>query len=184
VVAPPEAPKPARVPKVRPNPEPGYSKAFDNFVGEHDSDIEGLLAYALYKRTVRDQCRQGVAVDGRLRDPPKSEVDTYKSSANNLIEQLVIDYEQTIRAELQQSYYEDRLEQVKGEIKAMIRSRTSFAGQIVINLIGWVITLAITLLVFFALRAGSVDQMVTDRVDAVLREEAQSSPSGVTRPVS
>ena len=67
MAAPPE--KARRRPTAALNPPvTGFSKAFDNFVRDDSEDIEGLLAYALYKRTVRDQCRQGVAVDGKVRN--------------------------------------------------------------------------------------------------------------------
>lgn len=154
-----------RAERIRKNPGPGFSKAFDNFVSDDQADLEGLLAYALYKRTVRDQCRQGVAVDGRLRDPPKSEVDTYRSSAREMIETVLTDYENDVRADLQASHYDQKLEQWKGEIKATIRNRTSPAGQIVVNLIAWMITLGISLIVYFAARAMTVDQVVAGQAE-------------------
>lgn len=158
--------EPARKPRT---PKSEFSRAFDNFVDHDNEDIEGLLAYALYKRTVRDQCRQGVAADGRLRNPPKSEVETYRASARDMIETLLTDYENDVRPDLQRSYYDEQLERWKGEIKAVIRNRTSTAGQIVTNLIAWAITLAISLIVYFAARAMTIDQVITEQAERQLK---------------
>lgn len=143
----------------------GFSKAFDNFVKNDSEDIEGLLAYALYKRTVRDQCRQGVAVDGKVRNPPDSEVETYRASARDMIETLLTDYENDVRPDLQRSYFDEQLERWKGEIKATVRSRTSTSGQILSNLVAWVITLAISLIVYFGVRSMTIDQMIQQQTE-------------------
>ncbi|MBW8303526.1 MAG: hypothetical protein K0M78_06210 [Brevundimonas sp.] len=155
-----------------------YSKAFDNFVGDNPDDVEGLLGYALYKRSIREQCKNGGATDGVLRNPPDKEVEVYRSAARAMIETVMEDFESLASEQWKQSHYDKRLETWKGEIKAMIRGRTTLTGAILSNMIAWVITLAITLLVYFGLKATSVEDQIAAQVDRELaRQQARPAAS-------
>jgi hypothetical protein len=161
--------KPAKLPPA------DYSRAFDNFVGENPDDVEGLLGYALYKRSIRDQCKNGSSTNGALRNPPEREVEVYKSAARALIEAVLEDFEAQVSEQWKQSHYDTRLETWKGEIKAMIRNRTTLSGAITANMFAWIITLAITVLVYLAVKSSSIEDYITARVDAAI--DRQRSPA-------
>jgi hypothetical protein len=158
------APQPAKRAKLA--SQTTFSKAFDNFVGDNPDDVEGLLAYALYKRTIRDRCRNGAAATQVIeRDPPESEVQTYRNSAKTMIEEVMQIYEEEASPDWQQSYFEQRLGEWKGEIKSTIRNRTSVGGQIFVNLIAWAITIVLSLVIYYAVTAQDIDDIVRQKVD-------------------
>lgn len=174
-------PEPLLLPAPQPEPKQdkkrgkaesaAFSKAFDNFVGDEPGDVEGLLAYALYKRTIRDHCRNGVSTILAIeRDPPKSEVETYRDSARQMLEEVMQIYEQEAAPDWQQSYFETRLGEWKGEIKALIRNRTSMGGQIAVNLAAWVITIVLSLAIYYALTVQDVDDVIRQKVDQAVAD--------------
>lgn len=66
-------------------PNTGYSKAYEVFV-EEPGDIVGLLAYALYKRSINERKTNGSDVlVGAQRNPHAHEIETYKSVAENYL---------------------------------------------------------------------------------------------------
>lgn len=148
-----------------------YSRAFDNFVSDNPDDIEGLLGYALYKRSIRELCRSGGQTDGNLRNPPDAEVKVYRSAARAKIEEMLEVFELEAAEQWKQSHYDTRLETWKGEIKAMIRARTTTSGAVLSNMIAWVLTIAISLLVYFGFKSSSIEEQVAARVDAAIAQQ-------------
>ena len=130
-----------------------YSKAFANFV-EASDDVEGLLAYALYKRTINERRSLGLPDDSGKRDPRKQEIEIYRTQAARYLETFgatVIEAERAdiIAQGIQESTLElgRRLESLSREIK----SATGFWWPgVVVGVVAWLISIALTILVVFA----------------------------------
>lgn len=174
---------PAPKPKAKAEQQAPFSKAFDNFIGDNPDDVEGLLAYALYKRTIRDQCRNGISPMASIhRDPPESEMRTYRASAAQMLSEVMTDYEDQVSEDWKRSYYEARLGEWKGEIKALIRNRTSMVGQIGVNLIAWIITIILSLAVYFAVRTQTIDNLVREQVETAMARQHYSAVEQAKQP--
>jgi hypothetical protein len=65
-----------------------YSRAFDNIVQDED-DVVGLLAYALYKRAIREEAQDGRRSPGDTRNPPRTVVETYRSAAQMMLGDVI-----------------------------------------------------------------------------------------------
>ena len=130
-----------------------YSKAFANFV-ETPDDVEGLLAYSLYKRTINERRSLGILVSNDQRDPQKHEIEIYKTQAARYLETFgatVIEAERAgiIVEGVQGSTVEStrRLDIISKEIKA---STGFWWPGVVVGVVAWLISIAITILIVFA----------------------------------
>ena len=134
-----------------------YSKAFANFV-ETSDDVEGLLAYALYKRTINERRSLGLSDNNGKRDPQKQEIEIYRTQAARYLETFgatVIEAERAniIAQGVQESMFElsHRLDGLSREIKREIRVSTGFWWPgVVVGVVSWLISIALTILVVFA----------------------------------
>jgi len=130
-----------------------YSKAFTNFV-ETSDDVEGLLAYALYKRTINERRSLGRPVSDGQRDPQKHEIEIYRTQAARYLETFgatVIEAERAniIAEGVQESTSEliCRLDVISREIK----SSTGFWWPgVVVGVVAWLISIVLTILIVFA----------------------------------
>lgn len=130
-----------------------YSKAFTNFV-EAPDDVEGLLAYALYKRTINEHRSLGRSSSNDQRDPQKHEIEIYRTQAARYLETFgatVIEAERAniIAQGVQESTFElvRRLDVISKEI----RSSTGFWWPgVVVGVVAWLISIVLTILVVFA----------------------------------
>ena len=64
---------------------PSYSRAFETLVREPE-DIVGLLAYSLFKASIRERVRGGQEVPRHLRNPTAAETDAYRGQAERILE--------------------------------------------------------------------------------------------------
>ena len=64
------------------------SKAFANFVETFD-DVKGLLAYALYKRTINERRSLRRSDPSDQRDPQKHEIEIHRTQAARTLKLLV-----------------------------------------------------------------------------------------------
>ena len=131
----------------------GYSRAFANFV-EASDDVEGLLAYALYKRTINERRSLGFSDNDSKRDPQKQEIEIYRTQAARYLETFgatVIEAERAniIAQGVQESTFElgRRLDGLSREIKV---STGFWWPGVVVGVVAWLISIALTILVVFA----------------------------------
>ena len=131
----------------------GYSKAFANFVDAPD-DVEGLPTYALYKRTINERRSLGHPDSSDQRNPQKHEIEIYRTQAARYLETFgatVIEAERAniIVQGVQESAAEfgRKLE----ELSRQIKTSTGFWWPgVVIGVVAWLISIALTILVVFA----------------------------------
>jgi len=123
-----------------PNAPDPYSKAFETLVSEPDEDIVGLLAYSLFKASIRERAQAGQDVRGPLRNPTKTEAAAYRGQAERILEtyaaQAIEDARPGIVATAQSA--------AKTEIIAEIRRRTGWWPTIVAGMVVWVVTIILT----------------------------------------
>ena len=135
----------------------GYSKAFANFV-EASDDVEGLLAYALYKRTINERRSLGISDNNGKRDPQKQEIEIYRTQAARYLEAFgttVIEAERAniIAQGVQESTFElsRKLDGLSREITREVKASTGFWWPgVVVGVVAWLISIVLTILVVFA----------------------------------
>lgn len=130
-----------------------YSKAFINFV-EASDDVEGLLAYALYKRTINERRSLGFSESDGKRDPQKQEIEIYRTQAVRYLETFGATVIEAERANIiAQGVRESTLElsrKLEGLSKE-IRASTGFWWPgVVVGVVAWLISIVLTILVVFA----------------------------------
>jgi hypothetical protein len=136
-----------------------YSLAFERFV-ENEHDIEGLLAYALYKATVREDALRGFK-SGNARDPSPAMVKTFKEAAvarliefaDGMIEDATPELQQSAALDAVSGLHQTLTSQMAtavSTLKSHVDDRTGLRPSIFANVVAWVFTLAITALVLIA----------------------------------
>ena len=131
-----------------------YSRAFEALVEEGDEqDIVGLLAYSLFKASIRERTRSGQEVPRDLRDPTKSEREAYRGRAERILEK----YGQGTIAEATPDILESARTGAKADIlreieqvRATVIDRTSAVPAIGYGILAWFISIIITLVITFA----------------------------------
>lgn len=123
-----------------------FSRAFENFVHE-SNDIVGLLAYARFKQTIRDECMQGNYVTGNLRNPPASTVDVFRSAAERDLSEFASSAIDDARSEIQQSATLNAITSTESSLIELITQRTGRLSSIVTNIVAWLVTLGISALI-------------------------------------
>jgi hypothetical protein len=124
-----------------------YSKAFENLVREQD-DLEGLLAYALYKQTLHERRQNGMPISSSAdRSLASSEISTFRSMARTSLKA----FESIVIAREKDDIVKAGALSVTESIKRTINERTAvlpsiFIG-IVVGIVAWVLSLGITIVV-------------------------------------
>jgi hypothetical protein len=147
------------------SPEPNqlaeYSLAFDRLV-DGDDDTIGLLAYALFKKAIREDAQRGVAITAAARNPAPTVVRTYRHAAESIFGDAV---ERSLTAnlvELQQSAALDAINTSTIDLKAHIDSRTNFGSALLTSVFAWIVTLAITVLIIWLIGAPDPARVIAD----------------------
>ncbi|BCH62643.1 hypothetical protein RvVAT039_pl12130 (plasmid) [Agrobacterium vitis] len=145
-----------------------YSKAFENMVNGPD-DVVGLLAYALYKQTIAEDALQGQHPTSAQRNPGVVAVALYRSSAEQKLSAFASSVLEDAREGIQQSAIIDKLQEVEGRVKSHVSSKTSFGMALFTNVIGWLLTLAITVLVILVAAASGVGDSFLSRFEKAMQ---------------
>jgi hypothetical protein len=125
---------------------PQFSRAFENLVQSSD-DTVGLLAYALYKQGIREEVKNGQTNHGPHRNPPPSTIDVYRQSAERRLQEFAAAAIDQARPQIVDARTIAALDEVKIEIVSCVNARTSTRSAIATNLIAWVISMALTILI-------------------------------------
>jgi hypothetical protein len=149
------------------SPEPTYSRAFNNIVQDKD-DVVGLLAYALYKRAIREDAMGGKRPPGSERNPSETTVETFRSAAQQILGEIVSASLEGAKAELQISAALDAIDTAESNIQRHVTERTGFMPSLVANVLAWAFTLFITVLIFFALDRPSPEEVIAARAEEAL----------------
>ena len=134
------------------------SKAFESFVIEPDDPL-GLLAYALYKRSIHERMANGgPATEPQHRNPQPHEIEVYTNQADTYLQAFkksVIDSE---RASILKDGLGGLADQVIGtieksneDIKHAIRAATGFWWPgVVVGVVAWIISIVLTIVVVYS----------------------------------
>lgn len=141
-----------------------YSRAFDNFV-QSDDDVVGLLAYALYKRSVREEAEQGRRSSGDTRNPPPTVVSTYRQAAERELTEVVNASIEAAKPEIQRSATLDSIDKARSDLAEHITSRTSFGQALLANIIAWGFTLFVAALILYLARGPSPEEVLSEAAD-------------------
>lgn len=148
-----------------------YSRAFENLVGD-DNDLVGLLAYALFKQSVREAVQQG-QTSPFSRNPPASVVNTYRLSATRRLEQFAASVVDDQKIELLDSTTVEAVRNAASDIKVHVSQRTNFGSALLTNIIAWLVTLAITVAVIWLSGRASPEDVIVGAAQKA--DEARSA---------
>lgn len=137
-----------------PTPSREYSRAFETLVEEGDEDdVVGLLAYSLFKSSIRERVRLGQTVPIHLRTPTVAERDAYRGRATRILER----YAEGAIAEAEPDITETARAAAKSEIiteigsvKTLVTDRTRAWPAIGYGVAAWLISIVITVVVVLA----------------------------------
>jgi hypothetical protein len=150
-----------------------YSRAFDNIV-QDENDVVGLLAYALYKRAIREEAEAGNRSDGDGRNPSRTVVETYRAAAERKIEEVVQQTFDAAQPELQMSAAIDAVETARSNIVEHVTNRTAWLPAVITNVLAWAFTLFITLLAFMAFDRPSPVEVIADEATQTVIGRSES----------
>lgn len=144
--------------------EGSYSRAFDNIVQDED-DVVGLLAYALYKRAIREEAQSGQRSNGDTRNPSRTVVQTYRQAAERTLSEVIENALQAARPELQASAALDAIETSRAGLSEHITRRTGIGQAILVNIVAWALTLVLTVLILFLASRPDLGEILTKSVE-------------------
>lgn len=164
---------------------PDRSRAFELLVQDPD-DIVGLIAYAKYKESVREGAIQGNLANLAARNLTPVMVNMLRSAAKQMIAQVVSDGIAATTPEIQQTAAVNAVNSTKEEVKAAVEKcrsdtarklgeerqkiethvtkRTGFLGQFLTNMLAWIVSLIIIVLVVLSRQGQNVEDAVIDAV--------------------
>lgn len=143
-----------------------------------------MIAYALFKRAVREEAQAGRKSPGYHRDPPPTVVDTYRAASERLLQQVIQANIEAATPELQKSAALDAVETARTELKGHIDTRTSFGQALASNLVAWVLTLFIGTMLLFLSRGPAPEEALNQIADKIAPAEVQpaKTPSAPAKP--
>lgn len=110
-----------------------YSKAFDLLATNknNDIDVQGLLAYALYKQVINEKCRTGGAITpAAQRNLSEGEIQLYRNQSLGLLR----DFANIV---------------INEEIKNSIKKANGFwFPGVVSGIVSWILSLIITIIIY------------------------------------
>jgi hypothetical protein len=138
--------------RVTENPDAGstHSQAFEKLVQSED-DITGLLAYALYKQAIREAARQGRVVHSSAqRSPVATEIAAFRGATDSKLSIFAASIVDQSRATIIDTAIRADIGAMEERLQTELRNATSWRNAIVINLLAWLLSIAITFLIAVA----------------------------------
>lgn len=153
-----------------------YSRAFECLV-QDANDTVGLLAYALFKQSIRETAQNGGYIRPLPRDLSLTEITTYRHAAESIIGTAV---ERTLTQNLPEIQQSAAIETVKAEaasVRAHVDSRTGFGMALLTNIVAWTVTLAITVLVIWLSGAPDLSKLIAGKEQQAVPIPAIEKPA-------
>lgn len=137
-----------------------YSRSFEAFVGG-ETDLPGLLAYALYKQALRERTINGLPTPkGAERHPTRTEIDTYRGAADRRLQTFALSAIEETRPEIERAFIGAAITDAKKDIIRSIENGTSFWWGVTVNIVGWVSALGLTLLILNASKVPELYRVI------------------------
>jgi hypothetical protein len=127
-------------------PSEAYSRAFETLVRGPNEDIVGLLAYSLFKASIRERVIGGQVVPRPLRNPTTADTDAYRGQAERILEQ----YAEKVIADAEPAITAAARGTAKDEIIAAVHNRTRAWQAIGYGVVAWFISIVVTVAVVLA----------------------------------
>jgi len=147
----------------------GHSRAFENLVTNGEGDIVGLLAYALFKQSIREAAIAGNLSPAIQRNPSHTAVKVHRDAAEQMLSALVDTALEAARPELAESALRKAVEDSRNtilttaaEINAHTDQRTQFWTAVLAGGVSWVVSLILTIIIIWLSGKG-------DAVSALLK---------------
>ncbi|WP_156500315.1 hypothetical protein [Croceicoccus bisphenolivorans] len=156
---------------VKPTSAPPYSKAFENFV-ENPDDVVGLLAYALYKRSIKEDIMRGQNVPGYSRNPQITVVSAFRSNSEILIADIVQRAILEATPDIEQNATASAIISSANSVKTHIDDKTSFKNALIANIFAWLISISIVAIILFISGKADVAQVLAQ--EALTASQVQS----------
>lgn len=142
-----------------------YSQAFERIV-QGDDDIVGLIAYALYKRSIREDAMAGRTGSAR-RTVPDTMVSVHRNAAEVVLRRLVENAIEDATPEIEEQAVAAALGDTETRIKSHVSHRTSFGSALGVNMVAWVITLAVTFFIIWLIGRPDVPTTVANAAASI-----------------
>lgn len=173
------------VPRNQADPKPSHSLAFETFVQSEDEedDVIGLLGYALYKQSIREDAIAGLVVPADRRAPSETTIQAYRGAASQLVTGVINRAIEEATPAIQESATRDAVVTAEAKIKAHIDAKTSWKTALGTNLAAWLISLAVVFLVLVLARAPEVTDILVRAATPQTKEQNQeqlAAPDGNT----
>jgi hypothetical protein len=162
-----------------------YSRAFDNIVNGPD-DVVGLLAYALFKEAVRERVSQGEPSNNVHRNPPASEVKIYREAAEQRLANIIDNGIAQATAGIQvnavgsaikstELVLDSSIDAAVARIEKKITDRTGMAGAVATNVVAWIISLAITIVILVLANRDGIEDTAVRGADRLMGSPKQAT---------
>jgi hypothetical protein len=127
-----------------------YSRAFERLV-QSDADLPGLLSYALYKQAIREAALHGRSPQGLdHRDLTPTEITVYRAMANDRLTALANSVIKQATPKIAETALRAEIGRLQDSLTQTIEHATSWRAAISINLVAWLLSIAITFLIAVA----------------------------------
>lgn len=166
---------------------PAYSRAFEALVQSPD-DVVGLLAYATYKQSIRENALAGQAVSDRSsRDLAPALVGALRLAAEQTITEIVNsgitqatpDIQNTATIATLNGHRTEVLSALQTErqrIESHITSRTGFLSAFLTNLTAWAATLVVAVAILYLASRPSVESTLSSSMEKPPVKPAPANP--------
>lgn len=147
----------------------------------------GLLAYALYKQSVREEAVRGATNASAARNPTSATVNAFRQAAEQRLTEVVNRAIEGATPDIQASHFSAQLESFTQEVISTVERRTSFGAAIWPNLAAWALTAIATVIIVLLLTFPGMEDSVRNRLDGLrngqqLRVQELPPGRGTTQP--
>ncbi|MGY0833752.1 hypothetical protein [Azospirillum argentinense] len=153
-----------------------FSQAFRNFVGDNPKDIEGLLAYALYKQSITEDRERGLPVQpGASRNPGSNTIDNLRRAARTLLQEYSSKILEAEKPGLQRTAIWAKLDEVSGNLATLqtniithVERRTRTWAGVKASVYGWFLSIALTILIVVGFSTPNPVNRIIDWLKAMM----------------
>lgn len=136
-----------------------HSRAFENLTGGNPDDIVGLLAYAIYKRAIRENIRAGnAAAPGAGRNPLTTEVEAFRSQAERALERFAEKTVEQARPGIEERAIIGDVRARADELRALIEARTTWWSAFSVNVAASFFMIVLTIVIVVSVKAPTILQ--------------------------
>ena len=115
----------------------------------------GLLGYALYKQSIREDRSRGRPVDGSTRDPSPTTVSVFRHSADRILQEFAASAIEEARPDFERSSLASKIDAMESRITSHVDRRTSGLAAILQSVAAWFVTVILTIALLLALNTPS-----------------------------